>query len=240
MTTSVTRPRASTRERPRPWCNVNIGGHGPWLTPASSRLTGTANSVRRVWQWTRTPNESGRPGKSMAVDACRQRRRRDRRLPAQGKTTALRPLYSPPGRLSFRLHQACADRRSGGVVYGSDTGVAGVRDRGHCLVRHARPLYSVVPEDFWFRGKAPAALHIHGGFAVLPEEFHAHARTFRHLWLRRCHLSAAAAGALDCLRAARSAVLDRPHSDPSHSSADVCTDHRGDRDRQILSGCGRE
>ena len=37
---------------------------------------------------------------------------------------------------------------------------------------------------FGFDAKTPAAVRLHGGLAVLPEEFHAHARPFRHLWLR--------------------------------------------------------
>src|SRR6266436_3022898 len=72
------------------------------------------------------------------------------------------------------------------------------------------------------------------GLAVLPEEFHAHARAFRHLRLPARDLSSAGAGAFDYLRAACDAVLDRPGPDPPHPYPDVCAHHRRDRRRQGL------
>ena len=47
----------------------------------------------------------------------------------------------------------------------------------------ARPVRPAVPADLRLRREAPAAVRVHGGLAVLPQEFHAHARAFRHLRL---------------------------------------------------------
>ena len=41
-----------------------------------------------------------------------------------------------------------------------------------------------VPANLRLRRCAVAAVRVHGGIAVLSEEFHAHARAFRHLRLR--------------------------------------------------------
>ena len=49
---------------------------------------------------------------------------------------------------------------------------------------------------FGFDDRAHAAVRVHGRLAVLPEEFHAHARPFRYLRLRAGDRSAAGAGAL--------------------------------------------
>ena len=50
---------------------------------------------------------------------------------------------------------------------------------------------------FGFDDTQPAAVRVHGRLAVLSEEFHAHARAFRHLRLRVRDLPAADTGALD-------------------------------------------
>ncbi len=42
------------------------------------------------------------------------------------------------------------------------------------------------------------------------------------------------------VRAARRRRVDDPDSDPSHSSPDVCADHRGHRGAALLSGAGRD
>ena len=97
-----------------------------------------------------------------------------------------------------------------------------------------------VPADLRLRRRTSAAVRVHGGLAVLPEEFHAHARAFRHLrlrCLRSCLLLVPARSIGLC--AARRAVLDHPRSDPPHSSPDVCADHRRHRGAALLSRAGR-
>ena len=88
---------------------------------------------------------------------------------------------------------------------------------------------------FGFDRKASAAVRVHGGLAVLPEEFHAHARAFRHLRMPVCDLPAADSGAFACLCVACRDVLDRARSDPPHSSPDVCADDRRHRGAASLS-----
>ena len=56
---------------------------------------------------------------------------------------------------------------------------------------------------FGFEEKHLPLFVLHRGLAVLLQEFHAHARPFRHLWLPVRDHPAAGAGALDFLRAAR-------------------------------------
>src|SRR5699024_11612275 len=41
----------------------------------------------------------------------------------------------------------------------------------------------------WLRRRASAAVRVHRRVAVLPEELHAHARPFRHLWRSEEHTS---------------------------------------------------
>ena len=65
---------------------------------------------------------------------------------------------------------------------------------------------------FGFDEEKPAAVRVHGGIAVLPEEFHAHARAFRHLRLCICDWSAAHPRALDSVRSARRRGVDRSSS----------------------------
>ena len=62
---------------------------------------------------------------------------------------------------------------------------------------------------FGFRRRTSAAVRVHGRLAVLPEEFHAHARAFRHLRMPVRDRPAADSGALVVLCAAGRAVLDR-------------------------------
>ena len=93
---------------------------------------------------------------------------------------------------------------------------------------------------FGFEQRASAAVRVHGGLAVLPEEFHAHARAFRHLRLPVCDLPAADSGALACLCVACRDVLDRARSDPPHSSPDVCADDRRHRGAASLPRAGRK
>ena len=88
---------------------------------------------------------------------------------------------------------------------------------------------------FGFDREASAAVRVHGGLAVLPEEFHAHARAFRHLRMPVCDLPAADSRALACLCVACRDVLDRARSDPPHSSPDVCADDRRHRGAAPLS-----
>ena len=93
-----------------------------------------------------------------------------------------------------------------------------------------------VPANLRVRRRAHAAVRVHGRLAVLPEEFHAYARAFRHLRLRVRDLPAADAGALRRIRASGGAGVDDPHSDSPHPSPDVCADHRGHRGAALLSG----
>ena len=186
----------------------------------------------------RVPNESADTGKSLAPDAGRQCRRADRGVSLQARPRALRPLHPSVGRLSFRLHQARADRRGGVAVCREGAGVAGVRAVRRGLAGHNRPVHKTVPANFWLRRSASAAVRVDGRIAVLPEEFHAYARPFRHLWLRAGDWPAADPGAIDRFRAARRPRLDDPHSDPPHSSPDVCADHRGHRGAALLPGAG--
>src|SRR5882724_4541330 len=160
-----------------------------------SRSQGLAWPGRRRGRWfARRPQvcrEFAPMAKPLAVDARRQRRRGDRGFPAQDRAAALRPLHPPSGRLPFRLHQAGADRRCGVAVHGQCPGLAGVRAWRRGLARHARPVRPAISAHVRVRGKAPASVRVHGGLAVLPEEFHAHARAFRHLWLPARDLSLA-------------------------------------------------
>src|ERR1700722_13124632 len=126
----------------------------------------------------RAPNESAYAGKPLAPDACRQCRRSLRGFSLQDPATTLCPLHPPFGRLSFRLHQARPDRRVGVAVHLQSAGVAGIRALGYRMAHHGRSFHKAVPANFWLRRRASAAVRVHGGLAVLPEEFHVHAGAF--------------------------------------------------------------
>src|ERR1700736_3927160 len=84
---------------------------------------------------------------------------------------------------------------------------------------------SLFTANLRLRREAPAAVRAGRGLAVLLQEFHAHARPFRHLWLSVRDYPSVGSGELNLLRAARDIALDRPGSDPPHPSPDVCADH---------------
>ena len=98
----------------------------------------------------------------------------DRGFSLQDHAAALRPLHPSSGRLSFRLYQARADRR----------------DRWRCSSRRCRCgwcsrsaarsgwsrsalFVELFRRTFGFDDAQHAAVRVHGGLAVLPEEFHA-------------------------------------------------------------------
>src|SRR5258707_1004227 len=93
------------------------------------------------------------------------------------------------GRLSFRLHQARANRRNRVPVRPQDAGMAGIRARRRDVADHGRLVRSFIPANVRLRPCAATAVRIDCGIAVLPQELHLYVGAFRHLWLRNCDLS---------------------------------------------------
>ena len=180
-------------------------------------------------------NEFADVAKPLAVDACNQRRRVNRGLPAQDHAAAFVPYIH----LLIDYHFGFTKRALIGAVVALFTTkvpvwlVFGLG--GTVVAGHARPVRTAVPPDLRLRRKAPAAVHIHRGLTLLPEELYAYARPFRHLWLRARDRPAADPGAIDRLCAAGGAVLGPPHPGPPHSSPDVCADDRDHRAAALLS-----
>ena len=152
---------------------------------------------------------------------------------------ALRPLHPSAGRLSFRLHQARADRRDRVAVLREGTGVAGVRARRRRLADHARLCSSNCSGEpsASTTQHLPLFVFMAGSPFFLKNFMH----TLGHFDIYGCAfaigllLVPARSVAFVLLAALASMILD---SDPSHSSLDVCADHRGHRGAALLSGAG--